>query len=448
MQHKVVVYYDRNLTYPKGLKNLTSIFKGVNFILKNLHMKDEKNPFSNFLTKGDIVIIKPNFVATTAHHFELNTKRQICTTTHRSLLIPFIEYAFRAIGSNGDIFIVDSPIEAADFNAILRKLGIVEIVEYYKKRGYSIKLLDLRESRIIPIKMISNWKFGNRSFNVGLFIRKKLKGDPLGYTIVDLGSKSYFHQYSKLSKLRFYKPYYKEPLKAHDEHRHCYYIPNTILRAKLIVNIAKMKTHRIAGVTLSLKNCIGLVSKKMWLPHYTEGHYPDGDQYREPPSLINRIEHFLRVVPLLNGISLFIRFPKIDDRYQKVVSTIYDGKWIGNDTLWRTILDVAHIIQFADKNGKIQEKAQRTILSILDGIVAGEGDGPLEATPKHCGILMGSFDMHSLDIVATKMMGFNTEKIKYLKHALTNNIKIIQNVNYIPQYNFTPPLGWEDLVKK
>ncbi|PYT18806.1 MAG: hypothetical protein DMG59_02790 [Acidobacteria bacterium] len=37
------------------------------------------------------------------------------------------------------------------------------------------------------------------------------------------------------------------------------YLPNTALRADLIVSLAKMKTHHWAGATLSMKNFFGLV---------------------------------------------------------------------------------------------------------------------------------------------------------------------------------------------
>jgi uncharacterized protein (DUF362 family) len=38
-----------------------------------------------------------------------------------------------------------------------------------------------------------------------------------------------------------------------------FYFPNTVLRADVIVSVAKMKTHHWAGATLSMKNLFGLV---------------------------------------------------------------------------------------------------------------------------------------------------------------------------------------------
>jgi len=41
--------------------------------------------------------------------------------------------------------------------------------------------------------------------------------------------------------------------------RESFYFPNTVLRADLIVSLAKMKTHHWAGATLSMKNFFGVV---------------------------------------------------------------------------------------------------------------------------------------------------------------------------------------------
>jgi uncharacterized protein (DUF362 family) len=43
-----------------------------------------------------------------------------------------------------------------------------------------------------------------------------------------------------------------------------FYFPNTVLRADLIVSLAKMKTHHWAGATLSMKNLFGLVPGEIY----------------------------------------------------------------------------------------------------------------------------------------------------------------------------------------
>ena len=50
----------------------------------------------------------------------------------------------------------------------------------------------------------------------------------------------------------------------------------TILGADLVINCLKMKTHKKAGVTLSMKNLIGINGDKNWLPHYRTGFASQG----------------------------------------------------------------------------------------------------------------------------------------------------------------------------
>ena len=54
------------------------------------------------------------------------------------------------------------------------------------------------------------------------------------------------------------------------------------------------------------------------------------------------------------------------------------GAWYGNDTAWRMTLDLNNIIHYSDKNGIIKKDQQiRKNLVLVDGIIGGEGEGPL-----------------------------------------------------------------------
>ena len=52
-----------------------------------------------------------------------------------------------------------------------------------------------------------------------------------------------------------------------------FYFPNTVLRADLIVSLAKMKTHHWAGATLSMKNFFGVVPGSIYGWPKNELHY-------------------------------------------------------------------------------------------------------------------------------------------------------------------------------
>lgn len=69
---------------------------------------------------------------------------------------------------------------------------------------------------------------------------------------------------------------------------------------------------------------------------------------------------------------------------------------------------------------------ERKYFTIIDGIIAGEGQGPFCPNSKQANILLASDNLLIADIVATRLMGLDPEKIKYLKHF----------IDYIPlKYN-------------
>jgi uncharacterized protein (DUF362 family) len=57
------------------------------------------------------------------------------------------------------------------------------------------------------------------------------------------------------------------------------------------------------------------------------------------------------------------------------------------------------------------------VLSVVDGIVGMEGDGPLFGTPVEHGVLVVSSDPVAADIVCTGLMGYNYEDIPHLSIA-------------------------------
>ena len=58
-------------------------------------------------------------------------------------------------------------------------------------------------------------------------------------------------------------------------------------------------------------------------------------------------------------------------------------------------------------------------LQIVDGIVAMEGNGPIQGSPKEMGVLVFGTDMVATDATAARLMGFDPERIPYLNEAGT-----------------------------
>ena len=83
--------------------------------------------------------------------------------------------------------------------------------------------------------------------------------------------------------------------------------------------------------------------------------------------------------------------------------------WAGID---RSILDI--------------NASARPDFAIVDGIVGMEGNGPLQGTPKACGVLVLGNDPVAVDATCCRVMGLLPEKVKYLSLAgtLLGNLKL------------------------
>ena len=122
------------------------------------------------------------------------------------------------------------------------------------------------------------------------------------------------------------------------------YLPNTALRADLLISIPKMKTHHWVGATLSMKNLFGLIP---------------GGVYGWPKNML----HWAGINESI--VDLHRAFPR----------------------------------QFA----------------LVDGIVGMEGNGPIQGTPKHAGVLVAGRDVRAVDATCCRIMGIDPLKIAYLR---------------------------------
>jgi uncharacterized protein (DUF362 family) len=63
--------------------------------------------------------------------------------------------------------------------------------------------------------------------------------------------------------------------------------------------------------------------------------------------------------------------------------------------------------------------AVRPDFAIVDGIVGMEGNGPIQGTPKACGVLIFGDDPVAVDATCCRVMGLLPERVKYLASAGT-----------------------------
>jgi hypothetical protein len=302
--------------------------------------------------------------------------------------------------------------------------GLANLVEYLREEfSVPLELLDLRNRQHI--------------MKDGVIVETKaLPGDPKGYLNIDLGRKSRLAEIDEHYK-KFYGANYKrqETMLFHNKKHHTYAVSRTALESDVIINLPKLKTHMKSGITISLKNMIGLIGEKNSIVHYRVGPpSKGGDEFPESDTAIHKaLRSFNRRFTDLFlsrelGKYAYSRIVRFGGGQQKLggaralskeSGVIHSGNWYGNDTVWRTVTDVIRISMYADKAGRIKDLPQRKMFIVVDGVIGGEGNGPLAPTMKHCGAIISGTNPWAVDRIGARLMGFSVEDIP----LLSKNIK-------------------------
>jgi uncharacterized protein (DUF362 family) len=356
------------------------------------------------------IVVKPNWVF---HQSDLRD----CITTHGSVLRPLLDYLLLASDPTPQIIVADIPLQSANIEQIWAETGVDVLRDYYKSRCLPVYFKDLRREKIVIDPS-------------GFILRRQpLPGDELGYVEVSFGNESYLEAIS-CSKGGFSVDDYEPGLATcyHRPGHHSYLIPKTVLASDLFVNVPKLKTHCKAGITSCMKNLIGINGEKGWIPHYRMGAPRDGgDEYpdygRHILTLKSRVQNALQERhrwAYKVARALWTRYKQGWEVAFRAHLTA-GGAWPGNDTLWRSILDLVRVITFADQHGKLHDIPQRHHLCLIDGIICGEEEGPLQPSPKAVGIILSSSNPIRADWAASHIAGFDWTKIPQLYHARTLN---------------------------
>ena len=400
--------------------------------------------------RGAHVLLKPNFVTDRYFHERLLDSRLTASSTHASVIRPLIDFALERDAAR--VTVADTPIEGCDLESVTRGMGFQAMIAELKRRGCPVEFLDLRPFRIVPRMLVDDVQSGGRSWNLGILQRRTLRGDPYGYRTVDLGECSWFHEIrERASRLRFHRSHPTTPVPHHTNGRHEYGIPQAVLDADVIIHVPKLKTHKKSGVTISLKSSIGLCGYKYWLPHYTAGAPPGGDEFPAEQPASEHLATRLSRLPLPGGHSLVARAPRVE-----AVPPITEGSWEGNDTIWRTTLDLARIHLYVDAEGRVQKAPVRRCLALVDGIVGGEGEGPFGVSPVELGLLLAGTDPALVDLVGAAAMGFDWRVIPTIARAVERPLMPSSRPGYLDERwsgpradrAFAPPTGWPCLRQR
>jgi len=379
----------------------------------------EWNPLGGIIRPGDRVVIKPNLVV---HEYGVQVGQR-CLTTHGSVIRAIVDYAFLAGGPESKIVICDAPVQGADFAKLVAQNGLNVIRDFYRRAfDYDLGVVDLRQVHAVLDEESA-------------LIRRveELPGDPRGYSIIDLADESRLRPLDSDAP-RYAVGDYDEEMtsRRHRPSRHEYVIANTVLDADAVISLPKLKTHSKVGLTMALKNIVGIVGSKDCLPHHRHGLAGrGGDEF--PNDYPRRWWFAARGGQLLQGhvprwLSRTLRSaastilgagtPSTERRGESEAPSrtfFPSGSWYGNDTIWRTVDDLNLILQhWSRERGAIEKERQRRCFTLVDGIVSMEGNGPMKGSPRPTGVILAGEDPLALDVVAAALVGFDWRKVHLL----------------------------------
>ena len=375
----------------------------------------------DFVRPGDRVVLKPNWVK---EHDERRPGpgQWEHVVTHPAVIEAVARWVGSRLQGRGEVTICDAPQTDSSFAALRRYCGLDDMVARCQKAfpGVRFALLDLRPEEWHAVD--------------GITVRKtRLPGDPLGNTEVALDGASEFVGFSGQGRLYGASFDMAETNAKHNGAQHRYLLCRTPMDADVFINLPKLKTHKKVGLTCALKNLVGVNANKNWLPHHTEGT-PDqgGDQFPAATAKA-RLEHAWMGAAKrwLNGHPAmgrgFVPLKKLGRLIfgdtQKVVRS---GNWHGNDTCWRMVLDLNKCLFYFDGAARPRQAPLR-YLAVVDGIIAGEGNGPMAPDPKPCGLVLAGTHPAAVDCAAAAFMGFDWTRLRLLRHCFS-----LRELNFVP----------------
>lgn len=327
------------------------------------------NPFGDIIKPGMTVFIKPNMVAS-RWRASCNKKGDIYSViTHPNVIELIADYCDIALSGQGRIIIGDNPSIDANFDELME---LTQLKKLEHKYDVPCEIVDMRP---LYCDNLENYGIKAKMINQA--------GDPRGNVTVNLKDKSmFFGKDPDLFRGVFNER--EETISSHTGDNQLYTFGKSLFDADVYISVPKLKTHVKTGVTLNLKGLVGSITNKNQLVHWSVGS-PEtgGDEY-----------------PSLEELEA--------SKYAKVTRR---GAWPGNDTIWRMVVDLYSA--FTSRN--------RKYITIIDGIIGGQGSGPFCPDALNSKVLLGAFNLLSMDIVATRLMGIDPMKIKYLNHYIKND---------------------------
>jgi len=398
-------------TYPSlDQEGPNSVSDALGRLADTLGWSNEDGPLGRVIPAGARVLVKPNLVL---HHNE-DPRFQgpdgiDCLVTHASLIRAAVEAALQTRAA--EVLVGDAPIQGCDFNELLRVTGLDNWAR--EQRHRDPRFVGVRDFRRTTCVLMH-----------GVRVAAEDVQPEDQFALFDLGHESLLEPIST-NEDRFRVAWYDHRLMAKTHHpgKHQYLVAKEVVEADVIINLPKLKTHKKAGVTCALKNLIGINGNKEYLPHHRLGgpqtggdNYPDDGFVKRALELVTDRQNVTN--SYAGGMGWHLLFALLARASRASGDRVgMDGSWSGNDTIWRTCLDLNRVLLYGRADGTMSEEIQRRVVHIVDAIVSGQGNGPLAPEPLGFGLLLGGNNAAAIDWVAAQLLAYDAEKVSLVRHA-------------------------------
>lgn len=351
---------------------------------------------------GKRVLLKPNWVK-----HDTQPGDAWCLRTHDAFTLAVLEFVLTLRPAK--VMLGDAPIQGCRWNDLLSTAFIEQVNNLANTYNITVQVKDFRRMVFHPE--------GNML---------ETERNPLtDYLFFDVGAQSYLEPVTS-GGVNLFRVSQYNPDRFRETHRpgiHRYCITRELFQADVVISLPKIKTHQKSGITAALKNIVGLNGDKDFLPHHRiGGSEAGGDSYQGSNILRYWSELALDQANRRKGRSGYTFWRRMAALLWKVSLPNRhlhqpNGAWYGNDTTWRMVMDLNLVIYFGTEDGILATTPQRKLFHFCDGIIAGQGDGPLHPEPLPLGVVMLSDSAALNDYAAALLMGMQPERIPLLKAA-------------------------------
>ncbi len=361
--------------------------------------------WGNLIPAGARVLIKPNFVL----HHNQGDGGMDPMITHQSVVKAVAHAALKTEAS--EVVVGDAPIQTADFAALLEITGL----------DVWAKALKQADSRF---KGVKDFRRTTARYVNGVRVAEENVLPEEDFLLFDLGADSLLEPITDEKddfRVTCYDP--RLMAKTHGKGRHRYLVARDVLEADVVINLPKLKTHKKAGITCALKNLIGINGNKEYLPHHRLGGADlGGDCYPGNSRVKRMLEYAADQQNLTDSGAMGRVWGGVATQLNRVLHLMGDnlgieGSWIGNDTIWRTGLDLNRILLYGETDGSMSASARRRVVHLADAVVAGQGDGPLSPQPLQLGLLFAGNNAACVDWFGAKLLGYDPRRLPIVREA-------------------------------